>query len=655
MARRGPSLGGKLLIASLLLLALPWLAWRAMVAFETFLVDGQLRALELLASGAALLVQPESARLADGPGPGTRVLYAAPLDADEAFDGYPGRWAELAGDPLVVAPPVPGGAGLRLRLATRDGALYGLVEVDDPHPTYRNPGNPALDGSDRLRLELHGDDGISRYRVLAAQGPGRVDVLPSTPDGARPVAGPDLGIEALWQPGGRGFTAEFRLPLAILAHHPVLRVGYHDAAPAVGLEATSPPIRPRYRDPGLEEALGDLAAGSARLWVVDRDGWVRAGAGGPSGFDHADGKLARLALAPLDAALAGRAGSARLALGDGVLVAAVPLTVSGETVGAVVAEQGLDDLLRSRYRTFADFTVTSLALFVASALGLLLFAVRLAWRIRQLGLEAGAAIDARGRQVSAQLKADADSGDELGELSRTISALLGRLQRHGRFVESLPHTLRHELGNPLNSVATALENLAEETDDAARDRLLERAGRGLARLEQTLATLTEAADLEEALQGDPLTRLDLAALLRGYLENFAMAHPQVRLATALPDVPTWIEGVDHRLEQLLDKLLDNAVDFTPAEGAIAVSLSDEEHGWRLEVTNDGPPLPEGLEGRLFEAPLSARRESGDGGRHLGLGLYVVRRIAEAHGGRVAAGNAPGGRGARFSVWLPGSG
>ena len=59
--------------------------------------------------------------------------------------------------------------------------------------------------------------------------------------------------------------------------------------------------------------------------------------------------------------------------------------------------------------------------------------------------------------------------------------------------------------------------------------------------------------------------------------------------------------------------------------------------------------------RLFEAPVSGRREHEGGGYHLGLGLYVVRRIAEAHGGQVTASNLPDGRGARFSVWLPASG
>ncbi|MDX1593995.1 MAG: ATP-binding protein [Gammaproteobacteria bacterium] len=651
MVRRGPSLGGKLLLASLLLLTLPWLAWRALLAFEAFLVDGQLRSLELLATGAALLLEPEAERLGHGRGSGTTTLYAWPMTGDQAFDGYPGEWREHPGNGLAVGADT---FGFSLRLGTRDGWLHGLVAVRDPVAGYRNPGEAALDHSDAVVLELHADDGVSRYRVLTAQGPGRVAALPSTPDGSRIVPGPSLGLEAQWQPASGGYTVEFRLPLAVLAGHPVVRVRVHDADRAMprGRTLATPPLRPRHRDPGLEALLGGLAAGPPRAWVVDRDGWVRAGVGGPSGLAAEPRRLARIDLPLLGAALEGRPGSAQVRRAGTLLAAAVPLRAGGEVLGAVLVEQPLDALLQLRYRTFAEFGAASLALLGASVLALLLFAGRLAWRIRRLGREAGAAIDARGRQVSTRLAAEARSGDELGELSRAISALLVRLRRHTRFVESLPRTLRHELSNPLNSVATALANLAEERSDAGRQALLARAGRGLERVEKTLATLTEAADLEEALQGDPRTRLDLAALLRGYLESFALQHPERRLEASLPAEPAPVDGVDHRLEQMLDKLLDNAVDFTPPEGTIAVELGRDADGWRLAVANDGPLLPPGLEGRLFETLVSGRPRADGRGHHLGLGLYVVRRVAEAHGGRASVRNRADGRGVTFSVWLP---
>jgi len=237
-------------------------------------------------------------------------------------------------------------------------------------------------------------------------------------------------------------------------------------------------------------------------------------------------------------------------------------------------------------------------------------------------------------------------------LSRAVSGLLARLRRHTRFLESLPRTLRHEISNPLNTLTTALHNLAEEPSPEARARFVERAGRGLERLERTLNGLTEAANLEEALQGDPLERLDLAALVRDYLESFAMQHPDRRLDVALPPDSAWVTGVDHRLEQLLDKLLDNAVDFTPDDGRIGVSLKQDGTWWRLEVVNDGPPLPAMRHGELFETLVSSRSRAVDDVPHLGIGLYVVRRIAEAHGGRAEAENGPGDQGAVFTIWLP---
>ena len=480
-----------------------------------------------------------------------------------------------------------------------------------------------------------------------------------TPTGIHQLASggqPEGSIEAVWQPTGSGYTVELRLPLDLLDTYPVLRVTVVDAVSTGDRQPrrtlTTPPLRPRYRDPVLESLLAGPATGPARIWVVDREGWVRASVGGPSGFGSAPERQARLALAPLDAALDGEASSTLLEEADGLLVSAVPLHRSGTPVGALLVEQGRDDLLLSRYRAFAEFALASFALLGVSMLALLLFSARLAWRIRRLGREAGAAIDDRGRQIADRLDADAASGDELGELSRAISGLLVRLRRHTRFLEGLPRTLRHEISNPLNTLTTALQNLAEEPSAEQRADYIARAGRGLERLERTLNGLTEAANLEEALQGDPLERLDLNGLLGAYLESFAMQHPGVRVEARLGKRALWINGGDHRIEQLLDKLFDNAVDFTPAGGRIVVRLESVTDEVRLGIGNDGPPLGETLREGLFDTLHSVRPEGARRQLHLGIGLYVVKRIVEAHGGHVEADNRRDGSGVEFGIRFP---
>src|SRR5204862_4644044 len=104
---------------------------------------------------------------------------------------------------------------------------------------------------------------------------------------------------------------------------------------------------------------------------------------------------------------------------------------------------------------------------------------------------------------------------------------------------------------------------------------------------------------------------------------------------------------------LLDKLVENAVDFAPAESAIRVSLAREGYLAVLAVENDGPALSDAIMAALFDSMVTMR-DPGGAGRdvHLGLGLFIVRLVAEFHRGRVGARNLEGGRGVRFEVKIP---
>jgi signal transduction histidine kinase len=101
---------------------------------------------------------------------------------------------------------------------------------------------------------------------------------------------------------------------------------------------------------------------------------------------------------------------------------------------------------------------------------------------------------------------------------------------------------------------------------------------------------------------------------------------------------------------MLDKLIDNAVDFSPAAALITVRLRLDAQAALIEVDNPGPALPAQVEGRLFES-LWQSRAGADSRPHFGLGLYIVRLIAEFHGGEASAVNLPEGSGARFVVRL----
>ncbi len=122
----------------------------------------------------------------------------------------------------------------------------------------------------------------------------------------------------------------------------------------------------------------------------------------------------------------------------------------------------------------------------------------------------------------------------------------------------------------------------------------------------------------------------------------------VRLAVEAGGV-TRVVGDAVRLRQALLILLDNALKYTPDGGAITVSVTRQGGQVRLRVQDSGPGLaPEDLP-HLFERFYRADKARGSAGS--GLGLSIVRWIAEAHGGRITAANAPE-RGALFTITLP---
>ena len=112
-----------------------------------------------------------------------------------------------------------------------------------------------------------------------------------------------------------------------------------------------------------------------------------------------------------------------------------------------------------------------------------------------------------------------------------------------------------------------------------------------------------------------------------------------------------MNGAPDLIAQMLDKLVANAVEFGK-DGAIDVSLAREGDDLLLSVGNEGPPLPAMQAGHLFDSMVSVRGGAESGEPHLGLGLYIVRLIAQFHGGSARAANRRDGTGVVITVSMP---
>jgi signal transduction histidine kinase len=159
--------------------------------------------------------------------------------------------------------------------------------------------------------------------------------------------------------------------------------------------------------------------------------------------------------------------------------------------------------------------------------------------------------------------------------------------------------------------------------------------------------MSEATRLEQLVRKGERERFDAREVVRGC----AYAYPAKKFEVTVPEAPVWLRGAPDLYAQMLDKLVANAVDFATGDEPIRVRLDSRAGEATLTVSNRGPRLPEAMAGKLFESMVSVRNAAGSE-PHLGLGLYIVRLVAEFHGGTAEAIDREDGSGVVIKVRTP---
>jgi signal transduction histidine kinase len=184
------------------------------------------------------------------------------------------------------------------------------------------------------------------------------------------------------------------------------------------------------------------------------------------------------------------------------------------------------------------------------------------------------------------------------------------------------------------------------TDEAAS--YTSRAKDGAARLHKILNAMGEASQVEELMENLELERFNLHDALTSTVAAYGDAYPERRFTFESNSADVNIEAAPELIIQMLDKLADNAVEFSGPGDQISIALQSEAKQILITVSNPGPPLPEKMRTQLFDSLVSVRDRDGD--KHLGLGLFIARLIAEGHQGSISADNTDGG--VEFSIKLP---
>jgi len=221
-----------------------------------------------------------------------------------------------------------------------------------------------------------------------------------------------------------------------------------------------------------------------------------------------------------------------------------------------------------------------------------------------------------------------------------------RLQQIRSEIVSL---ISHDLRSPLAVVIGYLDLLRRPLTDDERDRAIDSAKRNAGRMADLLEDLLSATRAEELLAPAALLPVDLAALAGEVVSSIAPTHSERPLMLDVECTPV-VLGEEKRLRQVLVNLVTNAFKYSPEPQPVTVRVTCEEHVAFVQVIDRGPGVAEEDRQRIFER--YARLDGPSAGRPgVGLGLYIVRIIAENHGGCVRVLDTPGG-GATFSVELP---
>ena len=334
-----------------------------------------------------------------------------------------------------------------------------------------------------------------------------------------------------------------------------------------------------------------------------------------------------------------------------IIVAGHPIKSGEEILGAVVVEQSGNAVLALQYRLLRNLTVATICVFAFVVVALFMFAWRLTTRVRRLYTTTEKAITAEGRVVESRIPARHYPADELGNLGRSITGMLKRLSGYTRYLEGMPDTLAHEMNNPLNVVSSSLQILETDIPGISHNQYMQRARVGVERLRTILTSLTEAANLEEAMRSEIKQPLNLAELVTEFVDGYRISQPERSFRLEVGAGPLRIQGSADHLAQMLDKLIDNAVRFSTPGKAIVVRVRRRAANAEIVVLNEGRALPETLRDRLFDPMVSHGRTHATH-THLGLGLFVVRLITEYHHGQAWAENRADLRGVAVTVSIP---
>ncbi len=656
----------QLLLVACLMLALPWAGCQSIKELAKVMGESQqINMATTLKAGLVLLENqqeliPRSHRETLGDS-----VYAIQQKGPITLDGYQDDWIDPP-VPLLKYPQLAGSNDIRFTLKAKknEDYLYLLIKVYNPRVLYYTPDRAKP--YDNLLLDGIGADGNKRHFMVRSESPGQFGLLRLNE--GYPVSLPSF--PGYWRDTNFGYVIELGLPLALFSQG----LGYslstfNELGQAISISSKNTYRPVTFLHPELTRQLSPLTDGDLNLFLVNKQGWLLAQAKPkntrplPPGYWMLENIYSYIlddgTLPPWRELFdKGQLLFPQLMSNINVptwfkdqhkqrLLMVTPLSLdNGDQLYYLIASQPGDSLYRLAGTAFNRLFVVSLIVMVLAGIGLLSYASWLTYRIRQLSNSAADSL-ASDAEFSGALPLDG-ARDELGDLSRSFRDLLSVKQQQTDYLATLASKLSHELRTPLAVVRSSLDNL--ESLPPAERVFVERASSGCDRLSQILYAMSEAKRLEQSLDDYEKEPVPIAAMMAELHQVYSQTYPEqsFEFNTEINEALT-LSVYPELLVQALDKLVDNAVDFSVQGAPILLSVSLSPTALKISVYNQGPALPEHQENQIFQSLVSLRQEKEEK-LHLGLGLHIVQLVCKLHKGSVVGVNKD--KGVIFTMNLP---
>ncbi|MCX7545067.1 ATP-binding protein [Marinicella gelatinilytica] len=282
---------------------------------------------------------------------------------------------------------------------------------------------------------------------------------------------------------------------------------------------------------------------------------------------------------------------------------------------------------RSLIRTFIQTIGWLFGIALLLLLVFLAYAALLAWRIRRLSRQLRHVLDDSGT-IHKQLPF-MKAADEVGDLSRDLHQLLAQIDQYTDYLKQLGSRLSHEMKTPIGIIQSSLDNVSSSQLSREQQDFVRRAAKANHRLMFILNQLSSLSRLQQAINDNERHPFDLNALLDDLIPAYQKPNHVIRFQRAQQAV--FINGNADLMAQLIDKVIENAYDFSVEQQPILVQLNIDTSNqtYQLHISNQGPTLSHEKLSTVFDSLHSYRQQQSQTA-HLGIGLYVAKLIARFH-------------------------